>query len=369
MPKNLVLCCDGTANEFSKDRTNVVKLFFTLVHDPKRQVAYYHPGVGTMEPPGAFTPLSRKITKLLGQAVGFGLEADIRDAYAFLMNHFESEDQVYLFGFSRGAYTVRALTALLHVYGLIRPGNEPLIPYAIRLMVAINKIRASEKQDYSGLLDNYFDLALQFKDYFSIKDCKPHFVGIWDTVSSVGWIENPIRLPYTASNPDIAIGRHAIAIDERRAFFRTNLWHPDPNGGPKDVKQVWFPGVHCDVGGGYPEPESGLSKIALEWMTKEATAAGLLADDDRLKLVLGMSGGGYSPPQANAPMHELLTGLWRFAEFVPKRHYNWALKKEEMRPNLFRKRTIPSGSLVHQSAFDRGAAYQAKLPSDAIRVP
>jgi uncharacterized protein (DUF2235 family) len=72
-------------------------------------------------------------------------------------------------------------------------------------------------------------------------------------VSSVGWIENPLSLPYSADNGDIAIGRHAVAIDERRAFFRTNLWRPRPDGGPKDLKQVWFPGVHCDVGGGYPE--------------------------------------------------------------------------------------------------------------------
>jgi uncharacterized protein (DUF2235 family) len=331
--KNLVVCCDGTANEFARDRTNVVKLFFTLVHDPIRQVVFYHPGVGTMEPPGSLTRLSRGITKLLGRAIGFGLEADIRDTYAFLMNHFNEGDQAYFFGFSRGAYTVRSVTALLHMYGLLRPGNEPLIPYAIRLMVAINNIRASKKPDYKSLLDNYFDLARQFKDHFSIKDCNPRFVGVWDTVSSVGWIENPVRLPYTASNPDIAIGRHAIAIDERRAFFRTNLWHPAPNGGPKDVKQVWFPGVHCDVGGGYPESESGLSKIALEWMIKEAVAAGLLTDDARVNLILGRAGGVYFAPQANATMHESLTGLWRAAEFIPKRHYNWALKEDETRAN------------------------------------
>jgi len=369
MPKNLVVCCDGTANEFAQDRTNVVKLFFTLVHDPARQVAYYHPGVGTMEPPGALTRFSRRVTKLLGQAIGFGLEADIRDAYGFLMNHFSTGDQVYFFGFSRGAYTVRAVAALLHMYGLIRPGNEPLIPYAIRLMVAINNIRASKKQDYKGLLDNYFDLARQFKDHFCIKDCTPHYVGVWDTVSSVGWIENTNRLPYTASSPDIAIGRHAVAIDERRAFFRTNLWRPLPDGGPKDIKQVWFPGVHCDVGGGYPEPESGLSKITLEWMLNEAVAAGLLTDNARVNLILGRSGGGYVGPQANANIHESLKGLWTAAEFIPKRHYNWALNKDEIRANFFRRRAIPSGSLVHQSAFDRGDAYQTWLPADAIRVP
>ena len=87
--KNVVLCCDGTANEFAQDRTNVVKLFYALDHDPARQIAFYHPGLGTMEPPGALTGFAKRITRLLGKAIGYGLEADVRDAYVFLMNHFE----------------------------------------------------------------------------------------------------------------------------------------------------------------------------------------------------------------------------------------------------------------------------------------
>jgi uncharacterized protein (DUF2235 family) len=369
MPKNIVICCDGTANEFAQDRTNVIKLFFTLIHEPVQQVAYYHPGVGTMEPAGALTTFSRKVTKLLGQAIGLGLEDDIRDAYAFLMNHFQEGDHVYLFGFSRGAYTVRSVAALLHMYGLIRPGNEPLIPYAIRMMMAITNIRDSKRADSKALLDNYFGLARRFKDHFCLKECNPRFVGVWDTVSSVGWIENPVRLPYTANNPDIAIGRHAVAIDERRAFFRSNLWHPTASGGPKDVKQVWFPGVHCDIGGGYGETESGLSKIALEWMLKEAALAGLLTDPSRVDQILGRQADGYAVPNARAQMHESLTGWWRLAEFLPKRHYNWTSMKEARRPNLFRRRTIPDGSLIHQSAYDRNAEYAKRLPADAVHEP
>src|SRR3954451_14198570 len=129
MKRNVVVCCDGTANEFAKNRTNVIKLYFTLVDDPTRQITCYHPGLGTMEPPGALTSYSRAATKLLGQAIGWGLESDIRDAYSFLMNHFSEGDDLYLFGFSRGAYTVRAVASLLKMYGLMRPGNEALIPY------------------------------------------------------------------------------------------------------------------------------------------------------------------------------------------------------------------------------------------------
>ena len=188
MSKNLVLCCDGTANEFAEDRTNVVKLFFTLVRDPAAQVAYYHPGLGTMEPPGTLTQTTRIATRLAGQAFGYGLEADIRDVYIFLMNNFAEGDRVFLFGFSRGAYTARAVASLLRMYGLISKGNDALVPYAIRMLMAIHAI--DSKGGSSSLEEkSYFTLAADFKGTFSARICKPWFVGVWDTVSSVGWYE------------------------------------------------------------------------------------------------------------------------------------------------------------------------------------
>jgi uncharacterized protein (DUF2235 family) len=368
MGKNIVICCDGTANEFAADRTNVVKLFFTLVHDPLRQVAFYHPGLGTMEPSGTLTTTKRLMSKGLGLMFGWGLEADIRDAYLFLMNQFEEGDRVFLFGFSRGAYTARAVTALLHMYGLIRPGNEPLVPYAIRMMMAITSLRAKGPDKNKAELDRYFGMAHEFKDHFCRQGCNPYFVGVWDTVSSVGWIENPVRLPFTSNNPDIQIGRHAVALDERRAFFRSNLWHPTATGGPKDIKQVWFPGVHADVGGGYPEAESGLAKLALQWMLLEAHNAGLLTDQSREDVVLGRTGTAYVAPNPKADAHDSLTWHWWPAEFVYKRHYDWDKKKEGRRMNLFRRRTVPPGSLIHQSAYERGDEYKARLPADGIAV-
>lgn len=359
--KNLVLCCDGTANEFATDRTNVLKLFYALQHDSPQQVAYYHPGLGTVEPPGALTGFGKSITKLLGKAIGYGLESDVRDAYVFLMNNFEPDDQVFLFGFSRGAYTVRVLASLLHMYGLLPKDNEPLVPYAIRMMTATGQ----EK----------FELANLFRNTFS-RSCKPWFVGVWDTVSSVGWVDNPLKVPYTANNPDIEFGRQAISIDEHRAFFRQNLWRSQESQagatpipvGPKDVKQVWFPGVHCDVGGGYPEAKSGLSKIALEWMLAEAHAHNLILNKDRTDLVLGKKGEGYIPPDPLAQIHNSLTFAWWPAEFVLKKHYDWKTGKSGRRMNLFRRRTIPPGSCIHESAFQRGADYERQFPADAVRV-
>ncbi len=366
--KNVVLCCDGTANQFARDKTNVVKLFYALEQDPARQVTFYHPGLGTMEPPGALTGFTRGLTKFLGKAIGYGLEDDVRDAYVFLMNHFEAGDRVFLFGLSRGAYTARAVAAMLHMYGLIRPGNEPLVPYAIRMLTAIDKRYTSAD---AGEQNDAFRLADEFKRTFSGTECKPYFVGVWDTVSSVGWIAHPLHVPYSANNPDIAIGRHAISIDERRAFFRPNLWRsadPSKPSGPRDMKQVWFPGVHYDVGGGYPEKESGLSKIPLEWMLREAEAAGLLIDQRRKDRVLGRAGGGFVPPDPRGCLHNSLTGFWPLAEFVPKRYFDWATRQWRWRLNLFRRRFIPDGALVHVSAYERGDDYAERLPPSAVRT-
>ncbi|KQT21361.1 MULTISPECIES: DUF2235 domain-containing protein [unclassified Bradyrhizobium] len=363
MPRNIVLCCDGTANEFAVDRTNVLKLYYCLVQDPERQIVYYHPGLGTMEPPGALGPLTKRATRWLGLAFGSGLESDVRDAYVFLMNNFQPDDRLYMFGFSRGAYTARAVASLLCMYGLLPKGNESFVPYAVRMLTAVNSAPEGERSVA-------FKLACEFRETFDpVGRCRPHLVGIWDTVSSVGWVEHQLRLPYSSNNPFIAHARHAVAIDERRAFFRTNLWWPstDPEkAGPKDLKQVWFPGVHCDVGGGYPECESGLSKIALKWMIDEAVALNLLVDEERRATMLGDRGKGFVKPDPNGCMHESLSGAWWLAEIVPKRHYDRDRKSNGRRMNLGRSRELPPTPSVHAAAWQRGGGYSSRLPDDAV---
>src|SRR5260370_29040560 len=158
--------------------------------------------------------------------------------------------------------------------GLLTAGNEALIPYALRLYKSNDPCK--------------FEIAAGFKSTFSVP-CKPYFLGLWDTLSSVGWILDPIHtkgghLPYTATLPDVPVIRHAVSIDERRAFFRQNLVH-EPAAANQNVKQVWFAGVHSDVGGSYAEAESGLSKIALRWMLCEAESAGLGLDPEKVVAV------------------------------------------------------------------------------------
>src|SRR3954447_2878212 len=130
MPKNIVICCDGTGNEFRDRKSNVVKLYSTLTID-QDQVAYYHPGVGTMGAPTARNWWERQWTRAKGLAFGAGLLDNVADAYRYLMNHYADGDRIFLFGFSRGAYTVRVLGGVLRKYGLLCPGNEGHIPYVM----------------------------------------------------------------------------------------------------------------------------------------------------------------------------------------------------------------------------------------------
>ncbi len=374
MAKNIVVCCDGTLNEFDGDRTNVVKLYQMLNHDRRVQATYYLPGLGTMEAAGALTGFSRWWTKAAGYAFGYGLTANVRNAYIFLMNNYEEGDKVFLFGFSRGAYTVRAVASLLHMVGLIRPGNETLVPYAIRLMTKI-----AEGVDAKGRngIARAMMTSQQFKLTFSSVECRANFVGVWDTVNSVGWIENPLRLPFSANNPSIDVGRHAVAIDERRAFFRENLWRPRPgkHAGPKDILQVWFPGSHGDVGGGYPEKDSALSKVALEWMLRETQAEGLLTVDEREARIMGDGGGNYVKPDVRAEIHdELRRFKWWPAQLFPKKRWERHIVDDKevwlqrRRIDLGGRRNVPKGACIHESAYAREEDYVAKLPPGAIRV-
>ncbi len=368
MPKNIVVCCDGTGNQYGSANSNVVKLYWTLSEQDK-QTAYYHPGVGTMGARNALTVVGKWWTKVRGLAFGYGFSDNIADVYSFLMAEFNPGDRVFLFGFSRGAYTARAVCGLLQMCGLLTPGNEALIPYALRLYKSNDPCK--------------FEIAAGFKTTFSVS-CTPYFVGLWDTVSSVGWILDPIHtkgghLPYTASLPDIPFLRHAVSIDERRAFFRQNLIH-EPMPANQNLKQVWFAGVHSDVGGSYAEAESGLSKIALRWMLCEAQSAGLLLDPQKVIDVLGGKV-PYVPPDPQGQLHKSLHGIWWLGEFWPKllshrvpvpgqAAHRW---RRRITVNLGRTRLIPEGAHIHQSVFDRMhdlPKYKPKnLPKQYVTVP
>lgn len=354
MAKNIVLCIDGTGNEFGESNSNVVKLFSVLDCRDQRQIAFYHPGLGTMGSRNALTKLEQWWTKNCGLAFGYGLSDALEDCYTYVMEKFEDGDTLFLFGFSRGAYLARALASMIHMYGLVQKGNEPLIRYILKMFKKKNRSDAD------------FKLASAFKATFS-RSCRIHFVGVWDTVSSVGWLYTPLTLPFTASDPDIQIGRHAVSIDERRCAFRQNLWRPDPST-PQDIRQVWFAGVHSDIGGGYPEPESGLAKITLEWMLSEAEGKGLLVNQEAKQRALGVSDAAMAKPDCLAPMHRSLKGWWWILEVFPRRHYDMLLNPPCWRWKipLASPRFIAPDADVHTSVRERMQKDPAYRP---VNVP
>jgi uncharacterized protein (DUF2235 family) len=347
MSKKIVICCDGTGNSFDKvgEESNVAKLYSSLAINA-RQRGYYHPGVGTMGAPNSRGQVGREWSKIKGLAFGAGLMANIGDAYRYLMDTYEDGDEIFLFGFSRGSFTARALASLIHVYGLLCAGNHELIPYILK-MYAKNSRKAKHKKAT-------FEADEAFKWQFSHSvEVRIKFCGLWDTVSSYGWVYDPIQLPFLGSNPIIDIGRHAISIHERRCFYQDNLWGQPGVG--QDIRQVWFAGVHSDVGGSYLESEAGLSKIALEWMLVESVRAGLELEREKALVVLGKT--KPTPPVKDLPkfcspdgrgiLHKSLHGPWWILEFFPQEDPHVA--KSRWTLPLGRSRIVPEGSVFHGS--------------------
>ena len=225
MPKNIITCCDGTGNEYGQHNTNVVKLYEAIVRDAN-QIAFYDPGVGTFSILGR--ELGRRVGIVLGKAFGAGVQQNIEDAYRYLMDRYEPEDKVFLFGFSRGAFTVRALAGMLNRCGLLEKGSVNLVPYASRIYN--NRARHA--------------VAPDFKQTYC-HECHPHFIGVWDTVGSMGWFWGRKFFDATL-HEDVRYAYQAVSIDEQRRKFPPSLWH-EPVGQER-IEQVWFAGVHSDVG-------------------------------------------------------------------------------------------------------------------------
>ena len=220
--RNLVICCDGTSNEFGRKNTNVVRLLQCLRRNTDRQFIYYDPGVGTLLDQNQVTRFGKWWSQVIGLAFGHGLTADVMETYAYLMEQWEAGDRVFIFGFSRGAYTARVLAGLLHTFGLMPSGATNLLPYVIKNYRALSDRSDKDKmrniEQISGEFRRTFARPVSGQDekerHFPV-----HFLGVWDTVSTVGWIWDPKSFRHTAFNPSLVYARHAMAIDERRIFF------------------------------------------------------------------------------------------------------------------------------------------------------
>lgn len=307
--KRLIVCCDGTWNQADQARdgdpcpTNVLSIACRIAkRDPGdttvSQVLFYDQGVGT----------GNALDRFSGGAFGRGLADNIFDAYRFLVANYERGDQIFLLGFSRGAFTARSLAGLIRTCGILK--RTSVRSYAEALQVY--QTRGEGGPDH--------DRALDFRRAHSIvggDELPIWFIGVWDTVGALGiplrGLRGLTRRKYQFHDVELSSrvrhAYHALAIDERRAPFEPTLWVKQTAEAGQTVEQRWFCGAHSDVGGGYAE--RGLSDRALEWMIEKAEGAGLRFDADVMRdLPLG--------PDHRGELHDSKKGLYKLTPGIDR---------------------------------------------------
>lgn len=376
-----MIFCDGTGNEIREYQSNVLK-FYRILKKDASQIAFYDPGVGTISDSGAWAAFKNKAKGVFGLVTGYGMDPNVLDAYRFLVRQHRPGDNVYLFGFSRGAQTVRILAGFIHMVGLLKPHQEHLSPYAF---TAYKKTAVEED----------FGIAWRVQEVLETDRITIRFMGCWDTVNSVivprpdrFYIPSLESLPYTNENPSVQVFRHAMAIDERRRMFRVSKWREpqkfktnpfvkDEDAQEQDIKQVWFAGVHSDIGGGYAERESGAAKIPLAWMVDEAGEHGLAYRKIMVKrLVMGNnpknSTRNYVEPSVTAELHDSMGFFWRLLEWIPKsvRLKEWPDRKSFAGlylPNA-EPRYISENDAIHPSVWERRERSRNREGYDPVNL-
>ena len=310
MPKNIVILSDGTGKEGGKGHnTNVYKLFNMAEDRTPNQIVFYDRGLGT-----------KGLRRFLGLAFGVGISKNIRECYEFIFDNYQIDDQIFLMGFSRGAFTIRSLSGFINLFGILPKSRRELIKNAYN----IYKIKKQKKRKKK---------VEKFLAKHHTVECPIKTIAVWDTVGALGVpikilnILNPFKYKFHDTNlcENVKYGFHALAIDDKRRVFRPVFWDERNVLDSQKVEQVWFTGMHSDVGGGYHEQE--LSDIAMEWMLKKTTTLGLLISKDHSVKI---------KPGADGKMHNSRSGigiLYRKA----KRSLSAKIKK----------------LILHQSVLDR----------------
>lgn len=342
--KRLVICCDGTWNKpENKNVTNIEKIARTVETDPGRsggvqQLVQYLSGVGST---------GYWVDRVLGGAFGLGLFTHVTTAYRFLALNYEPGDQIFVFGFSRGAYTARSLVGMLTRVGLLT--GEAVIENMLGEASDRYRNKAPRGEGFGSSNE-------EFRRDFCHPDLTIDFLGVFDTVGALG-VPGALAKRHTFHDVrlshQVACARHALAIDERRAKFEPSLWGVDelPDD-PFRVKQVWFEGVHSDIGGGYDS--TGLSDTTLAWMVHEAQEVGLVLDGSRLD--------HYVNSRSPARRHDSLTFGYRVLNLVgrlrdtrrkvPRFRGTW----RRLQPGDARNVLLASSASQH---YDAGEAYAA----------
>lgn len=357
-----------------------MRLFGCLKKSPEQSV-FYDPGVGTFGAENSASYYCRKGVEIWGLATGWGLDANVKEAYRYLVHKYQhrpaevdgpDSDRIFIFGFSRGAYTARVLAGFIHAVGLLHPDNLNLLNYAYRAYKSIGENTDRESSDRAFAEVRLFERIL--------RPTRPkiHFLGLFDTVGSViesGRLGPRLRShAFTSANPSVRCVRHAVALDERRTMFQPQLWPAGKVHRPQrfslrleveqDVKEVWFVGSHGDVGGGYPEPKSSIAKIPLDWMINEARSSDLELKTRTVNtIVLGKNGGDYVEPCTQAPMNNSMTKGWSVLEGIPRlQHRHIPTTRKSVAGFYipwFEERCVPAGANIHSSVFAHSAGPNA----------
>jgi hypothetical protein len=357
--KNIILCSDGTGNSGDHaNSTNVFKLYKTVELQSTNQLSYYDDGIGST---------GNKYIKIISGALGFGFKANLISLYSYLVRHYEPGDKVYLFGFSRGAATIRALAGMIEVIGLLRAdydeittgGRVDSIKLKIKMytLMHLYKHRVKHTNEIAELKEKHTHGAIDIE-----------MVGVWDTVSALGFPQDsswlvvgvskileviserisPYRFFNYQLNKNVKNAYHALAIDDDRYTFHPLLWDEKNEARPVNIEQVWFTGAHANVGGGYPR--TGLSSIPLDWMLERAKKHGIIFNEDMcedVKAEMNDAGKLYDPR----------SGMHVYYRFSPRHIKNLTTRKASLL-DLFRNkpRTIPmlDGEIkIHKSVIDR----------------
>ncbi|PYH91834.1 sporulation associated protein [Aspergillus ellipticus CBS 707.79] len=403
--RELVLCFDGTGNTYRVDgeESNILKIFRMLDRRKENRFCYYQPGIGIDITPGAFANLAIRPFRDLAaptaieEAFGTSFGQHVINGYRFLARRWQQNSHIYMFGFSRGAYTARFLNEMLDFVGLISADNEEIIPFVWEAFTRY-KLARNEQQRKD---------AKYFLTMCRETMCRPvgrvHFLGLFDTVNSVALLNSKLfNTDLEETQPAPRIMRHAVSLDERRikfqpvlfsqlqahgGFCRVSTWvdreerefqithgiAPEPPS-RTSFEEVYFCGDHSDVGGGWPcEPGSKrwvASQIPLMWMVEEAIDAGLTFDPKQLnELGCNATQTGYDKKivadATRTPLHDSLmyksgktleTMFWRVLECLPFKRPKVAPDGtvQETRWHVAGlRRPMPNKAKLHFSVIDR----------------
>ncbi|EXF79853.1 hypothetical protein CFIO01_08310 [Colletotrichum fioriniae PJ7] len=425
-PRKLVLCFDGTGNTFtgSNSDTNVVKILSKLDRNDPDQYHYYQTGIGTYDindesvNKGVFGEFKSSISQTIDQGIGTTFDAHVMAGYRFLMRYYDSGDKIYMFGFSRGAFTAKFLARMVHTVGLLCKGNEEMVPFAYRLyqrylagevedfIVSHPKKSKKEKkhkknkkapangdvptpppelEDEEPLHEGHRededpathgakyavarDEIAAFSDTFCRKEKAMHcgkmeesnikvfFLGIWDCVNSVAVLERtaPVPVPVVGTAHHV---RHAVAVDERRVKFKAALLAQDmkeSDHNHEDIKEVWFPGCHGDVGGGWPASaesklDNGIEMTFWErvknfWTTRKEKAASKALGCDRLQL-------------SDVPLAWMIREVKLVGQKEEVAALKWRENLEIFEKRFAKKKDKATMGVIHDSlAYGRGTSF------------